>query len=282
MRGGTRIIASAILLIAFSAFPQESVMSGGMVRVNTAGVSLISQGTTEGCGPVSLLNLLKLGPEKYRAAYAKLTGGRDTEALKALLAKYCSEKKSDGKARYSKDRGIDDPNLIKLSNLVAKDFDLGAIDSLYANRRKGEENAAFARRINEPLLRSLRRGVPVLMSVDSYAVRDREWRKLTGHYMLITGAQALGTANPHGFLIEYINPVGAKAGQSLVYASTRRPSRALAHFADGDRWLDDNPYLYIAAPSLDLSESRQPSEARHEYFFTIMFGQFTAGPASAK
>lgn len=54
-----------------------------IVRIEADLTRAISQGDTEGCGPVSLLNLLKLGPEPYQKAYTKLSQGDDALALEA-------------------------------------------------------------------------------------------------------------------------------------------------------------------------------------------------------
>jgi len=85
--------------------------------------------------------------------------------------------------------------------------------------------------------------------------------------------QPTGRINPDNFAIEYIDPVGTRHKQAFVYGSTRRTSRALAHFKEGDEWLADNPYLYMTVPDKDLKESGQPWNSRHEYFLTILFGR---------
>src|SRR5262249_54736883 len=77
--------------------------SGEFVRVATDPGQAIRQGDTSGCGPVSLLNMLKLGPEPYRKAYVAISQGDDKRALARLAEKYCSEKGTDGKARYTND-----------------------------------------------------------------------------------------------------------------------------------------------------------------------------------
>jgi len=238
-----------------------------------AGGSALAQGDTAGCGPVSLLNMLKLGPKDFRAAYAKISGGQDKRALSLLAEKFCSSTGAGGKVRYSNDTGINDSNLTKLCERVFKNHELGPLHTLYANRRRGESNRELARRVNRAIVHSIQRGVPVIMSVDSYGVRKKKWVKLTGHYMLITGVQTMGPHNPGSFVIEYVDPVGGEKGQAFCYASTRRNSRAIAHFPEGDKWLEGNPYLYLAVPGKNLAESRQPWDSRHEFFLTILFGR---------
>lgn len=98
--------------------------SDEFVRLDADVTQAISQGDTEGCGPVSLLNLLKLGPESHKKAYKKLTRGDDSLALKLLVEKYCSPNGAEGKVRYSNRTGIDDPNLTRLCTAVATDFEL--------------------------------------------------------------------------------------------------------------------------------------------------------------
>jgi len=68
------------------------------VRVVLEGQAPLSQGDTQGCGPVSLLNLLKLGPEPYRKAFAKICEGDDKRALELLAQKHCSPSGSGVKA----------------------------------------------------------------------------------------------------------------------------------------------------------------------------------------
>jgi hypothetical protein len=254
--------------------PEPATVGGEMVRIGADPEQAIRQGDTEGCGPVSLLNLLKLGPEPYRKAYAAISQGNDQRALALLVAQYCAPKGGDRKVRYSHESGIDDPNLSRLCELVAADFKLTPIETLYTTRKKDESNTHFAQRVNEALVRSLSRGVPVLMSIDSYGERAGKWEKLTGHYMLFTGAQRIGKTNPSSFLVEYVNPADGEHRQALVYASRRKHDGAFAHFKEGDQWLKDNPYLCLASPYTELGQGDLDSQARHEFFLTILFGSF--------
>ncbi|MCE9565596.1 MAG: hypothetical protein K8U57_26540 [Planctomycetes bacterium] len=248
--------------------------SDEFVRLDADVTQAISQGDTQGCGPVSLLNLLKLGPESHKKAYTKLTNGDDSLALKLLAEKYCSPNGAEGKVRYSNRTGIDDPNLSRLCTALATDFELPPIETLYTTRKKAEANPDFAKRVNEALIASLSRGVPVLMSIDSYGEREKKWTKLTGHYMLFTGVQRISKANPSSFLVEYVNPVGGEHRQAFVYAGRRKHEGAFAHFKDGDEWLKNDPYLCLSSPYTDLGQSKLDGNARHEFFLTILFGQF--------
>jgi hypothetical protein len=254
--------------------PAPRSPSAEFVRVATDPATAIRQGDTEGCGPVSLLNLLKLGPEPYRKAYAGISGGDDKRALSLLAERYCSPTGADGKAKYSHESGINDPNLSRLCSAVAAEYRLPAIDTLYTNRKADESNADFAVRVNRALIASLSRGLPVVMSIDSYGERDGKWRKLTGHYMLITGVQRMGKANPESFLIEFVNPAGGEHRQAFVFADGREHRGALAHFPDGDKRLAGNPYLSVASPYTDLRRNGLNVAARHEFYLTVVFGGF--------
>jgi hypothetical protein len=219
--------------------------------------------------------MLKLGPKSFKNAYAKISGGSDANALTRLAEKYTSRAGENGKIRFRLDTGINDANLSRLCEAVFKEHQLGAVHTLYTNRRPKEKDSAFAKRVNDAIVRSLSEGVPVVMSVDSYGARGKSWKKLTGHYMLITGVQPVRKTNPSSFLIEYLDPVGAAHRQAFLYASSFRDSRAIAHFKNGDKWLQDNPYLYVAAPDKDLRESREPWNGRHELYLTILFGRLS-------
>lgn len=271
-------IALAPALLSRSSSAEKPAPSreavGEMVRLETDVSKAITQGDTSGCGPVSLLNMLKLGPEPYRKAYAKISDGDDRRALARLVDRYCSKSDGDGKARYSHKTGIDDPNLSRLCDAVADDSRLGAIETLYATRAQDESSSAFARRINDALVRSLSRGVPVVMSIDSYGEREEKWTKLTGHYMLFTGVQRIGRTNPSSFLVEYVDPASGECRQALAYAGKRKHAGAYAHLKQGDRWLKDDPYLCMASPYTDLRQTELGKGARHEFFLTILFGSF--------
>lgn len=245
-----------------------------MVHIEADPAGAISQGDTQGCGPVSLLNLLKLGPEPYRKAYRKLTGGKDEAALKRLAQKYCSPKGDGGKVRYSDENGIDDPNLSRLCAAVARDHDLPPIEALYTTRKKDESNRDFAKRVNDALVASLSRGVGVVASIDSYGARGGKWVKLTGHYVLLTGAQRLGKANPSSFVVEFVDPASGNHRQAYVYGGRRKHKGAYAHFEKGDEWLENDPYLCMASPYTDLGQGKLDGSSRHEFFLTIVFGRF--------
>lgn len=262
------VLCSAVMVSGSLASGQE------FVRLDFGGRTPVTQGDTSGCGPTSLLNLLKLGPAAERSAFERLSRGEDGRSLARLLEKYTSAEGGDGKIRYTPDSGMDDPNLTRLCQQVARDGGLAPFDTLYAQRKADESNAAFAARIQSAATRSLSQGVGPIISIDSYRVRGKDWKKLTGHYLLLSAIQR--TPQRVGFAIEYLDPVDGQVHPAYVYASDRRPSRALAHFPEGDQWLENNPYLYVTAPELDLAESRQAADARHEYFLTILFGRLKA------
>ena len=275
--------STAVIVVALTSFvpAQEKRSRPEVVRVPVK-EDAIRQGDTAGCGPISLLNMLKLGPRSFKSAYAEISGGSDAAALARLAKRYTSPTGEDGKARFRLDAGINDANLSRLCETVFKDHQLGTVHTLYTNRRPKENDSAFAKRVNDAVVHSLSEGVPVVMSVDSYGVRGKSWKKLTGHYMLITGVQPVGKTNPSSFLIEYVDPVGAAHRQAFLYASSFRDSRAIAHFKSGDRWLENNPYLYVAAPGKDLRESREPWSGRHELYLTILFGRLTKTKTQSK
>ena len=249
-------IKSVALLAAFCLLGSLHVLAENILRLPSVAGAL-KQGDTPGCAPVSLLNMLKLGPENFKKAYAELSGGEDEKALNRLCAKYTSPSGAKGRARYNNNSGMNDKNTSMLCEQLFKDKQLGAIHTLYTVRKAKEDNAAYANRINAAIVASLKRGIPVIMSIDSYGISDGKWKKLTGHYMLITGVQPVGKTNPDNFLIEFIDPVGAVHAQAFIYASDRRESRAIAHFPERDKWLSNNPYLYMATPHKNLRESQQ-------------------------
>lgn len=244
-----------------------------IVRIDADVARAISQGDTQGCGPVSLLNMLKLGPEAYQKAYRELAGDTGEQAFQRLKADYCDTKGKNGKVRYSDRTGINDAQLTRLCEAVANDFQLGDIDTLYTVRNEKESDQDFALRINRAIRHSLSNNVPVIMSIDSYGERDGKWQKLTGHYMLFTGVQPTGPSNPNSFLVEYIDPVGAKHRQAFVYVGERNHPGAYAHYPDGDQWLEGNPYLCMASPSTELAQRLLGHTGRHEFFLTIIFGK---------
>ncbi len=92
--------------------------------------------------------------------------------------------------------------------------------------------------------------------------------------MLITGAQPLGPTNTSNFLIEYVDPVEARRGQMLVYTLRRPHAGAYAHLPEGDRWLPGSPYLGLCSPDTALRQQSVPTDARHEYFLTLLVGDF--------
>lgn len=272
------LVIASLALVPLAARPSHesapAAAVGDIVRLDADVSAAIAQGDTEGCGPVSLLNLLKLGPSAHRAAYATISGGDDRKALRSLAKKYCSPTGDMGKVRYSDENGIDDPNLTKLCERIAADYKLPPIDTLYATRNKDESDADLAGRVNDAMIAALSRGVPVVLSIDSYGVKDGKWRKLTGHYVLLTGAQRLSRSNTRSFLIEYVDPVGARHRQAFVYAGGRDHDGAYAHRPGRDEWLKNDPYLCMSVPYADLNRSSLGRAARHEFFLTIIFGRF--------
>ncbi len=145
-------------------------------------------------------------------------------------------------------------NELLVENKITK---LGAS---YLDRKEGESDAVFIVRIHKWMSQSIEGGVPPILSLRSFVVRQREendlkpgWESANHHYVLVTALpEKLGESpSANGFEASIIDPNGATQQKiSIHLESNGQAFRALKGLDLNDQWLDGRSFLLVEAPKI--------------------------------
>jgi len=211
-----------------------------------------------GCGPATLLNLLKLGGPEYAPVLKSLVGATDGVKMRYLVDRHFRHRPSSarpGDRRWSA-HGIECVDLVEGFNELLADHHLAPLAATYLDRAEDESEADHLARVHRLIEDSLAAGTPPVLSLRSFLVKRREenggephWETGFHHYVLLTALR--GTPSPAGFEIEAIDPW--KARRTVLYLhreANGRAFRALKGNEDSGEWLKGQPFLQILAPEV--------------------------------
>jgi hypothetical protein len=125
---------------------------------------------------------------------------------------------------------------------------------------RDEPLEAHLRRIHGLLGGSIRRGVPVVTSIRSFAPRppaaggEPVWTGLDGHYVTVTAVQERIDDGEKGFRFTYADSFTGKLETGYAWVDEARNFTAAK--GDAKRW------EWVTAPSMRLSTQKQPWHAR--------------------
>lgn len=214
---------------------------------------------SKACGPASVLNALIFGNRRFRAACKKIEGKSPGEKLAALIEKWGETRSGDyGKGnRWRSGGGVSPHDLRDMINDALGARGAERLTGRFLDRTPGEDPGKYVKRVHASFRRSLEKGVPVIVSLRSFAP-DRTgknesivWNGLGGHYVLLYKVPESLEAAERGFSFEYLDPNGPKIGTGYIYFEGLRNFTAAKGNSEKWIWLKDSPFLLVNAPSLN-------------------------------
>lgn len=243
-----------------------------------------------GCGPTAILHSLRFGNDARRAAFDAVPGD-GAEKIKLIMDVHARKPSGEyQKGERLRGDGIACRDLTDMMNEVLAEAKLPAVEGIFLNREKHETPEALLRRVHGRMARSLEAGVPVIVSLRTFAAQpDRKkadgysWHGLHGHYIVVTRIPRELSEFDRGFPFTYLNSDPGKMESGYIYAETVRGFCAIRGNDEDFEWLEDSPFLLITAPKLKMKTQNQPWWARTT--ITLNFGLFAPdvieSPASA-
>ncbi|MFK5924367.1 MAG: hypothetical protein QM496_19500 [Verrucomicrobiota bacterium] len=166
--------------------------------------------------------------------------------------------------------GVFPLDLKNACNELLQEKGIEGLERLELSRRKGEGDHDFLERVHGELSSSLRRGVPPMIQLRSYAaLRDKQgsskvmWQATNNHFVVVTRVPAVLREQDGGFAIDLIDPNGGRLLTAYVFGERHLPFRAEKSTSSpaSPEWLTGRPFLLVKAPGV---VSLQPHKATWE------------------
>jgi hypothetical protein len=221
------------------------------------------------CGPCAVVNALLRAKAPYADALQSVAGATPLEKAGDLVRRFgqAPSEAYAGEMAYDPNRGITWADLTACVNALLKERQAPPLAGDYLDRRRDEPLEDHLRRVHRLLAASLRKGVPVVTSVRSFAPQPKEggehaWAGLNGHYVTITAVQERIDDGEKGFRFTYADSFTGRLETGYAHVDEARNFTAAKGDAKRWEWLTDRPFLLVTAPTLRLSTQMQPWHLR--------------------
>lgn len=209
-----------------------------------------------GCGPASILNLLRFSRPELQAIEPQLVGATDAVRMRFLVDRYFRNRPSvvyPGQKRWGV-HGIQSADLFTGLNELLEENGVPELRATYLDREEEEAESDHLGRIHEMIADSLENGVKPILSVRSFVVRHRDdkgpaWESGWHHNVVIREIEE--PKDETGFALKALDPFRGKEVSLYVHVEGGGQSfRALKGIHESGTWLDGRPFLQVLAPDL--------------------------------
>lgn len=237
-----------------------------------------------GCGPASILNLLKFSGPEYMQAYQTIIGPDEGVRMRSLVDKFFRNRPSvvyKNRNRWGV-HGIHSADLVSGLNEFLDKNGIAALDGQYLDRHREESATDHLKRFHDLISGSLDRNVSPILSLRSYVVQRRKegenvkvgWETGYHHYVVVSriSSPLLKT----GFELEVLEPYRGKKTHIFIHPeSSGQPFRALKGLLQNGNWLKGEPFLLVLAPDLPTLRPRDVTwEHRYIVVANFLIGAF--------
>lgn len=237
-----------------------------------------------GCGPASILNLLKFSGPEYLSAYQTILGPDEGIRMRSLVDKYFKNRPSvvyPSRNRWGV-HGIHSADLVSGLNEFLDEKGIPKLEGQYLDRQKEESASNHLKRCHDLISASLDRDVSPILSLRSYVVQRRkegEGEKVgweTGYHHYVVVRRISSPLLETGFELEVLEPYrGKKTHIYLHPESNGQPFRALKGLLQNGKWLGGEPFLLALAPDLPTLRPRDVTwEHRYIVVSNFLIGAF--------
>ncbi len=273
------MITRALLILLFG------VMAHALGAEEMTGIDVVEEvivnqrdfpDSINGCGPASILNMLTFGKPELQAAGGKVMGQNDATRMRFIVDRYFQNRKSvvyPGRQRWGV-HGVPSADLAVGVNELLEESGVAALKASYLNRKTGEENSKFQQRVYGWMERSIQNGVPPILSLRSYVVRQREnsdqpgWETPGQHFITLTGISKDAGDRTEGFSAMVIDSAGGKQTRIHLFVEPNgQPFRAMMGVIEENHWLDGQPFLLVIAPDI---RGMKPADLKWSERFLIV------------
>lgn len=245
----------------------SSVVAQTPVKKKTSDLVPITSGIVDqrdfadsvnGCGPASIMNMLKFSREDYLNAYLGVLGSDEGVKMRFLVDRYFKNRKSITypAAKRWMPSGIQSADLYTGLNEFLIDEGIPELSGTYLDLKKGETETNHIIRCHDLISASIRSGVMPILSLRSYIVKRREekdfepqWETGVHHYVVVTSVTR--PPSKTGFEVEVLEPWRGKKTTIYIHREANGQAfRALKGIEENGNWLGGMPFLQVIAYDL--------------------------------
>lgn len=166
------------------------------------------------CGPAALLSSFRSGNESWQRAATSLPGTTDREQLGQWIRRHGLQPSETlkGRKRWT-NAGINVEDLVTATNEMTRPLYLPPVGQENLFLRQKEKPDALLRRTYQRLEKSLSKGIPPVLSLRRFVLRDGKWIALQGHFVTVIAVPRKLGRGENSFAFTYLDPWGGKRAQ---------------------------------------------------------------------
>ena len=229
-----------------------------------------------GCGPASILNLLRFSEEPYQMIESRLMGATEAVKMKHIVDRYFRNRPSVVYPQMKRwgMHGVATLDLVEGLNDLLAENQRPSLRGVYLDRADDESVPELIERCHRLVHGSLQNGVTPILSVRSFAVKiergkEPEWQTGYHHYLVVT--DVVGDPTSIGFALRASDPFGGREVELFIHREVNGQGfMALRGNHDTGKWLSGEPFLQVVAPGVPSLRPRN-LEWFERYFVTANF-----------
>ena len=193
------------------------------LRAPNAAFDFVDQknGVGNSCGPASLLNSFGAGSQSWQDTFQKVSGSDDRARISSVIRWWGLAPSANirGRKRWERKGGCNFVDLTAMAQeMRALTWGLPKVKSELYFADPGRESEANLVKAHKHLRKSFKKGLPPILSVRRFVMRDGQWQGIHGHFVVLTAMPEKLARGSKTFAIEFVDPIGAKSYRGEIRA----------------------------------------------------------------
>lgn len=198
------------------------------------------------CGPTALLNAFHFGSADWRRAYDAIQGSTDKELIYTIIREIGMRPSNHltGHPRWSR-KGVNIADLCDMANELTRGQMLPQISQEVLFAKKGESQEKLIARVHHKLAISLTKGLPPILSLRRYVLRNSQWMVVDAHFVTLVSLPRKLAKGARSFAVSYVDPWGGK----ILTGNIAIPSQPVL-----SNFVNTSPCLEAAFPNSSVGK----------------------------
>ena len=226
-----RTLLMLFFLLPCSLSLSSSLLAQGLITApNSTSASPINQRRAygNGCGPASLLNAFQYGSEKWQKVFTAVPGTNSNTRIRYVVAAWGKKpsRHIKGTQRWKPKEGVNLLDLTDMANEMRLAHFLPKIKNEVLSQKSNESRSQFLQRVRAKLAKSLKNGLPPILSIRRYAYRyskevgQKSWWPIRAHFVVVIEIPDTLAKNATSFKIRYVDPYGGFVREGRIQTET--------------------------------------------------------------
>ncbi|MDP0489864.1 MAG: hypothetical protein Q7Q71_02290 [Verrucomicrobiota bacterium JB023] len=183
-------------------------------------------GPGNSCGPASLLNAFGSGSQRWQGVYQRVPGTIDQGRLNSVIKIWALRDSLHlpGRKRWQDRRGISLNDLTDIANEMASLERTPALKSELLFTTSSRPREKTLRHAHKRMAKSLKNGLPPILSVRRFVYRDGQWQGIQGHFVTLIALPARLPRGATSLPLRYLDPVGGRVLDAQLILTDTSPS----------------------------------------------------------